>query len=120
MPVCNGLPDGPCPYSVEGKGVHFRYAELNLCSLCEKVRMEINGVCVSEDLLKECNALTKKIEKEFNAKSSQLQSSQRGRNRSTSLSGVGSRSGSLENSQFLIQPVLSYIVYALQRGTAEL
>ena len=61
MPTCDGLPDTPCSYSIEGKGVHFRYAELNLCPLCEKVRREINGVWVSEDLLKECSSLTKKV-----------------------------------------------------------
>ena len=88
MPTCNGLSDGPCPYSVEGKGVHFRYAELNLCPLCEKGRREINGVWVSEDLLKECSSLTKKVEKEINAKSIQIQMTQRGTNRSTSLSGL--------------------------------
>ena len=49
---------------------------------------------------------------------------QGGKNRSTSLSGLSSdimsaTSGSLENSQVLIQPVLSYLVYALQSGTVD-
>ena len=34
---CEGLPCGkPCPHKASGSNVHFRYAELDLCSPCEK------------------------------------------------------------------------------------
>ena len=37
---CVGTPHGPCPYNATGASVHFRYAELDLCSPCEKVQRE--------------------------------------------------------------------------------
>ena len=66
---------------------------------------------VSEDLLKECNSLTRRVEKEINAKSSQIELTQRGTNRSTSLMGATSRVGVnyFDQLQLLLQlSVVSY------------
>ena len=40
MMKCVGTPNGPCPYNVPGASVHFKFAELDLCSPCEKVQRE--------------------------------------------------------------------------------
>ena len=33
---CVGTPNGPCSYNASGDNVHYRYAELDLCSPCEQ------------------------------------------------------------------------------------
>ena len=40
MMKCVGTPNGPCPFIASGACVHFRFAELDLCSPCEKVQRE--------------------------------------------------------------------------------
>ena len=51
MPVCEGLPDTPCPYKAKGKEVKFRFAELDLCPHYESIRRELNGAQISESLI---------------------------------------------------------------------
>ena len=53
MPICEGLPDGPCPQKSRGKDVKFRYAELNLCAMCEMTRREQDGAFISKSLMEE-------------------------------------------------------------------
>ena len=36
MMKCVGTLYGPCPHNASGDNVHFRYAELDLCSPCEQ------------------------------------------------------------------------------------
>ena len=60
MPRCVGPPDSTCPYKAKGPDVHFRYAELDLCSCCEIVRKQINRIEISDTLVAEANQLKSK------------------------------------------------------------
>ena len=72
---CVGTPQGPCPYNATGASVHFRYAELDLCSPCEKVQRE-DTMKANESRSPSGNQLNKTISstksQQSNTKASQM------------------------------------------------
>ena len=117
MPACCGVPDGPCPYNYKVRVVFFRYAELDLCAYCEQIRREINGDWISEDLIKECNVIVKQKVQGNGVKSQDAGTSLEPVTEDTTVK--SHLSGTLQDTHVLIEPVLSYMVYALQSGTVE-
>lgn len=42
MSVCEGRPEGPCPYNRNDKTVRFTRGELLVCDACDKFRLPVN------------------------------------------------------------------------------
>ena len=106
MPYCVGLPNSPCPTQAKGKDVFFRYAELDLCSHCERARRELDGANVSESLLKET---TNGLNGTFSSQSVNPSKVQE----------VSNKLPSDKSSEMLLQPLLAYMLFSLQSGTVD-
>ena len=110
------MPDGLGPYNHNEIVVFFHYAELDLCPYYEQVRRELNGIWISEDLIKEYNNCEKKSSRKW----LQCQNAWKSLEPVTEDTTVKSRlCGTFQDSHALIQPVLSYMIDALQSGTVE-
>ena len=93
--------------------------------MCEYTRREQNGAHISNDLIKEMNALNKVSENETLVKTVISSTVQKQGNKSSKgsvsdlLVNVDTISAAVDSSKVLMNPVLAYIVFALQSGTTE-
>ena len=135
VPKCVALPDHACPYQATGIDVHFTNFELHLCAFWKKKpRRDMNGAHIGEALLDEIKQKTKSgsegnimpsgIEKSTSDQEQRMNISTLSPSDSSFSSPPSSQgdaeavcgliSGTFENKSVLVQPLLSYIVFALQ------
>ena len=131
---CEGLPNGPCPHSASGDKVHFRYAELHLCSPCEKEQRRATALAMQEA----AKSTSRKVNNDNQgtgkvhgpARNSDLAAKTSGANtsivRNKDCNSISSCAGSnqysvTENSEIIIlDPVLAYIMSSMQNSSQEL
>ena len=121
MMKCVGTPNGPCPYNASGPSVHFRFAELDLCSPCEKVQREATmkasgGKRPVGNQPQNRNTSNNRTQSSIN-KASQVKAKE---NKSASINddSVKLMSQNTDNS-LIVSPLLSYMLFSLQSGTEE-
>ena len=127
MPICDGLPDIPCPYRAKGRDVLFRYAEFDLCPCCELQRRELDNANVTNDLIQEasqfrnkwvsnnggvpltlmCQTATEESNEETTPKLLPSYQTGTGYEMCTNYGSI------------IIDPLLSYTSFSLQNGTIE-
>ena len=121
MMKCVGTPNGPCPCNAFGASVHFRFAELDLCSPSEKVQREATmkasgGKSPVGNQPQNRNASNNRNQSSIN-KASQVKAKE---NKSAPINddNVKLMSRNTDNS-LIVSPLLSYILFSLHSGTEE-
>ena len=126
---CVGTPFGPCPYNASGDNVHYRYAELDLCSPCEQEQRKatmlakqgntpVSETRVQSDGKNSFNQNTKNQHANVKTNQSKHKDSNSSRGACVSENSTKSKGNNIDSS-VIIDPLLSYILFSLQSATNE-